>query len=71
MIDRAFTPGFKARLHRKDMNIAVNAGDDVGLELAGASLVRERFDALIANGDGDRDHSALRTLYETAKPAAV
>jgi 2-hydroxy-3-oxopropionate reductase len=64
MIDHAFTPGFKARLHRKDLQIAVTAGEDVGLELAGAALVRERFDALIARGDGDRDHSALRTLYD-------
>jgi len=63
MIDQAFTPGFKARLHRKDLQIAVSAGEEVGLDLAGAALVRERFDTLIARGDGDRDHSALRTLY--------
>ncbi len=63
MIDQAFTPGFKARLHRKDLQIAVSAGEEVDLDLAGAALVRERFDTLIARGDGDRDHSALRTLY--------
>jgi 2-hydroxy-3-oxopropionate reductase len=63
MIDRTFNPGFKARLHRKDMNIAANAGDEHGIDLAATKLVRERFDQLIARGDGDRDHSALRTLY--------
>jgi 2-hydroxy-3-oxopropionate reductase len=63
MIDRTFNPGFKARLHRKDMNIAANAGDEHGVDLAATKLVRERFDQLIARGDGDRDHSALRTLY--------
>ncbi|MGD0051664.1 MAG: 2-hydroxy-3-oxopropionate reductase [Vulcanimicrobiaceae bacterium] len=63
MIDRNFVPGFKSRLHRKDMNIAANAGDAVGLDLAAAKLVRERFDQLIARGDGERDHSALRTLF--------
>jgi 2-hydroxy-3-oxopropionate reductase len=68
MIDRTFNPGFKSRLHRKDMNIAANAGDEHHLDLAAAKLVRERFDALIARGDGDRDHSALFTLYETAVP---
>jgi len=66
MIDRAFAPGFKSRLHRKDMNIAVNAGRDAGLQLDAAALVRERFDALIARGEGDLDHSALRTLYDPA-----
>ena len=34
MIDRTFNPGFKAKLHRKDMNIAANAGDERGLDLA-------------------------------------
>ncbi len=65
MIDRAFNPGFKAKLHRKDMNIAVNAGQERDLDLAGAALVRARFDELIARGDGEKDHSALITLYET------
>jgi 2-hydroxy-3-oxopropionate reductase len=71
MIDRAFTPGFKARLHRKDMNIAVEAGEERGLELGAAEFVRGRFDELIARGDGERDHSALATLYgfEGAKQA--
>jgi 2-hydroxy-3-oxopropionate reductase len=63
MIDRTFNPGFKARLHRKDMNIAAGAGDEHGADLVAAKLVRERFDQLVARGDGDRDHSALRTLY--------
>ncbi len=63
MIDRAFKPGFKAKLHRKDMNIASEAGDDRKLDLVAAKLVRERFDELIARGDGELDHSALRTLY--------
>ncbi len=71
MIDRAFNPGFKSRLHRKDMNIAVEAGEANGMELAAAKLVRERFDALIARGDGDRDHSALRTLYPLRDTADV
>ncbi len=63
MIDRAFDPGFKAKLHRKDMNIAAEAGDERALDLVAAKLVRERFDELIERGGGDRDHSALRTLY--------
>jgi 2-hydroxy-3-oxopropionate reductase len=71
MIDRAFNPGFKAKLHRKDMNIAANAGDEHDLDLGAAKLVRERFDALIARGDGEKDHSALRTLYPLRDTASV
>nr|MDP9107408.1 NAD-binding protein [Candidatus Eremiobacteraeota bacterium] len=64
MIDRAFTPGFKSKLHRKDLNIAANAGDERGLDLGAAKLVRERFDALIARGGAELDHSALASFYE-------
>ncbi len=71
MIDRTFNPGFKSRLHRKDMNIAANAGDEYGLNLDAAKLAREHFDRLIARGDGERDHSALFTLHSTAKAANV
>jgi len=71
MIDRAFTPGFKSKLHRKDMNIAVNAGQDAGLQLAAAALVRERFDELLARGEGELDHSALRTLYDAPVKSAT
>jgi 2-hydroxy-3-oxopropionate reductase len=71
MIDRAFNPGFKARLHRKDMNIAADAGDERGMDLVAAKLVSERFDELIARGGGDRDHSALRTLYPLPDPVSA
>ncbi len=71
MIDRTFNPGFKARLHRKDMNIAADAGDANGMDLKAAKLVRERFDELIARGDGERDHSALRTLYPLPERTAA
>ncbi|HEV3087896.1 MAG TPA: 2-hydroxy-3-oxopropionate reductase, partial [Candidatus Elarobacter sp.] len=50
MIDHAFNPGFKVKLHRKDMNIAANAGDERGLNLDAAKLVREHFDELIERG---------------------
>jgi 2-hydroxy-3-oxopropionate reductase len=69
MIDRTFKPGFKSKLHRKDMNIASNAGGEHGLDLAAAKLVRERFDMLVERGDGERDHSALFTLYRGGVPA--
>lgn len=71
MIDRTFNPGFKAKLHRKDMNIAVSAGEERGVELVAAKLLRERFDQLIADGGAELDHSALRTLYPLGEPANV
>jgi len=69
MLDGNFKPGFKAILHRKDMTIATSEAKEHGIELPAAELVRERFDELVQRGEGDRDHSALATLYQ--EPAAT
>jgi 2-hydroxy-3-oxopropionate reductase len=65
MIDRTFQPGFKLDLHRKDMNIVLQTGKDLNLPLFGAAQITELMNALIAQGKGDLDNSALITLYET------
>ncbi|HYZ17308.1 MAG TPA: 2-hydroxy-3-oxopropionate reductase [Candidatus Acidoferrum sp.] len=70
MIDHNFTPGFKSKLHRKDMGIATSSAEERGIELPAAELVRERFDELLARGEGELDHSALASLYEKTPAAA-
>ncbi|MBM0742761.1 2-hydroxy-3-oxopropionate reductase [Phormidium sp. CLA17] len=64
MIDRTFQPGFKLRLHRKDMNIVLQTGKELNLPLLGAAQVTELMNAMIAQGKGELDNSALITLYE-------
>ena len=64
MIEQNFKPGFKLKLHRKDMNIALEAGKELGVPLYGSSLVAAQMDALIAQGNGELDHSALGLLME-------
>jgi 2-hydroxy-3-oxopropionate reductase len=64
MLEHAFDPGFRVALHRKDLAIAQQAGREQGAPLPATSLVAALFDALVAQGDGDRDHSALGALYE-------
>ncbi|MGV0908386.1 2-hydroxy-3-oxopropionate reductase [Martelella sp. FOR1707] len=67
MIERTFDPGFRIRLHRKDMALAVNAARDIGLALPNAAATEQLMNAAIARGDGDKDHSALiRTLEALA-----
>ena len=67
MIERTFDPGFRIRLHRKDMALAVNAARDLGLALPNAAATEQLMNAAIARGDGDKDHSALiRTLEALA-----
>jgi 2-hydroxy-3-oxopropionate reductase len=63
MLDDAFKPGFRIELHRKDVGIALDTARDQGVALPATAGVAEQFNALIAQGSGGLDHSALVTLY--------
>ena len=63
MIGHDFTPGFKARLHRKDLNIVLQAARENGVTLPVTALVDQMFTKLVAGGKG-LDHSALLTVIE-------
>ena len=64
IINRSFEPGFRLKLHRKDMNIVLQTGKELAVPLYGASLIAAQMDAAIANGKGDLDHSALALVIE-------
>jgi 2-hydroxy-3-oxopropionate reductase len=64
MLDEAFDPGFKLRLHRKDLAIALQLAREEHVPLFATAQAAAQMDALLAQGAGDRDHSALFTLYE-------
>jgi 2-hydroxy-3-oxopropionate reductase len=65
IIDRNFKPGFKSKLHRKDMNIALQTGKNLSVPLPGSAIVASQLDAVIANGNGELDHSALALFLES------
>jgi 2-hydroxy-3-oxopropionate reductase len=64
ILDRNFKPGFKIKLHRKDLNIALQAGKEYSVALPGTSQVAVNMDAMIAQGMDELDHSALALLEE-------
>lgn len=64
ILDRNFRPGFKVKLHQKDLNIALSTGRAMGVPLPATAVVQEAFTALQGMGRGDLDHSALVTLVE-------
>ena len=64
IIEGNYKPGFKVKLQRKDMNIALETGRELSVPLYGSALVASHMDALIAQGNGDLDHSALGLLFE-------
>jgi len=65
ILDRNFKPGFKIKLHRKDMNIALQTGKDLSVPLPGSAIVACQMDALLAQGNGELDHSALALFLES------
>jgi 3-hydroxyisobutyrate dehydrogenase-like beta-hydroxyacid dehydrogenase len=58
----ASPPGFKARLGFKDIHLALGAAEALQVPMPVASLLRDRFLALLATGAGDLDWSALAAL---------
>ena len=67
MIKRTFDPGFRIRLHRKDLTLAVDAAKALNLSLPNAASTQQLMNSAVARGDGDKDHSALvRTLEALA-----
>ncbi|HEV7347644.1 2-hydroxy-3-oxopropionate reductase [Telluribacter sp.] len=64
IIDKNFKPGFKIKLHQKDMNIALQTGQQYKVPLKGTSLVAEQMNTAVTQGHGELDHSALFLLIE-------
>tara|TARA_R100000365_G_C2748538_1_gene80388 strand:- start:2356 stop:3228 length:873 start_codon:yes stop_codon:yes gene_type:complete len=64
MIEKTFEPGFRIRLHRKDMALAVDAARQLDLALPNTAAVEQLMNGAISRGDGDRDHSALYLSLE-------
>lgn len=59
IIDRNFKPGFKIKLHQKDINIALKTGGELDLTLPGTETVAKQMETAMHQGNGDLDHSAL------------
>ncbi|HHY50953.1 MAG TPA: 2-hydroxy-3-oxopropionate reductase [Alphaproteobacteria bacterium] len=67
MVKRTFDPGFRIRLHRKDLSLAIEAARALDIALPNAAATQQLMNAAIAMGDGEKDHSALlRTLEALA-----
>src|SRR5690606_19361856 len=66
MIDQVFDPGFRIRLHHKDLEIALSAAQSLDVELPVTSRVEQLMGAAMQLGMGDLDHSALFALLREA-----
>lgn len=64
MLDRKFTPGFKAWMQQKDLRIVMDEAHRLGLMLPTAAATAQVFNALVGSGLGDADTVAVITLLE-------
>ena len=64
MLEHNFRPGFRVRLHEKDLNIALAAGGEYGVPLMVTGIVAQMMTAMRSMGRGDLDHSGLVTFIE-------
>ena len=64
MIDGNFDPGFRIRLHQKDLNNALITGADLGVPLPVTALVQQMIGSLMNDGKADSDHSAISNFIE-------
>ncbi len=67
VIKNEYPLGFRVRLHRKDLGIALSAAREMEITLPCTALVEQIENGLIARGYGDEDVSALaRTIRENS-----
>jgi 2-hydroxy-3-oxopropionate reductase len=64
VISRNFTPGFRIRLHQKDLRNALLAAESMKVGLPLTAAVQQMLMALMNQGKGDLDHSAIVTYIE-------
>ncbi|WP_257790782.1 2-hydroxy-3-oxopropionate reductase [Arthrobacter crystallopoietes] len=64
MVERNFQPGFRAELHDKDLRILTAAARDAGVTIPLGTAAAQLMAALVAQGDGKLDNTALLKLVE-------
>jgi len=64
VMDRKFQPGFRIRLHIKDLANVLDTSHELGVPLPLTASVMEIMQALKADGMADLDHGGLVRYYE-------
>ncbi|MEQ6888899.1 2-hydroxy-3-oxopropionate reductase [Halomonas sp. CS7] len=65
MIKRTFDPGFKVKLHQKDLNLALEGARTLNLSLPGTANAQQLFQACAAHDGADWDHAGMVRALES------
>lgn len=58
-------PGFKAYMQHKDLGICLDTGKTYGIPLPVTAAIQQLYTAMIQQGNGELDNSAIVSVYET------
>jgi 2-hydroxy-3-oxopropionate reductase len=64
VLDRNFKPGFKIKLHQKDLKNALEAAGNLGLDLPVTKMVQDMINSLVQGGKGEEDHGGIVQAME-------
>jgi 2-hydroxy-3-oxopropionate reductase len=64
LLKRNFVPGFRIKLHQKDLGLALEGAKALGVSLPNTATCQELFNACVANGLAESDHSAMVRALE-------
>ncbi len=64
MIKRTFEPGFRIRLHQKDLGLALQGARELGIALPQTASAAQLMQVCAAHGMADLDHSSLVKALE-------
>jgi 2-hydroxy-3-oxopropionate reductase len=64
MLQRTFAPGFRIRLHQKDLQLALSGAKALGVALPQTAGVAQLMQVCAAHGLAEQDHSALVRALE-------
>jgi 2-hydroxy-3-oxopropionate reductase len=67
MITGNWTPGFKAKLFKKDLGIAMNTLAENGVPAVASGVIQQLVNAQIAAGEGEEDYSGIaKAIFKMA-----
>ena len=64
MLDRNFNPGFRIRLHQKDLRNVLQTAQDLNVPLPVTALVQQILGTLVNEGHEELDHSGILKFVE-------
>ena len=71
VLDRNFKPGFKIKLHQKDLKNALEAARNLGLDLPVTKMVQDMITSLVQDGKGEEDHGGIVQAMEKKNSVVI